>query len=83
MFYGVEDNSSLEYGALAAFTRQSLLDQNCLQEGGQIEDIEAKIDGYVEYSPDKFTTVEHTFSSNTITYTAQEINEAIAVFESQ
>ncbi|MEN8147953.1 MAG: hypothetical protein ABFR02_10100, partial [Campylobacterota bacterium] len=79
--YVSDNNDSLEYGALAAFTKQSLIDNNCLQEGGQIESLFSEVEGYAEYSPDKVTTVQHYVSSNTIEYTAQEINEAFAVFE--
>ncbi len=86
-YYGSQaifDNpSGLEYGALGAITKQNLLDHNCLQEGGQTENIFAEVEGYAEYTSDKVTHVEHYVSSNTIEYTAQEINEAFAVFESQ
>lgn len=77
------DNSGLEYLTIANYTKQSLIDAGCLQEGTQTIDITAKIDSFAEYTTDKVTHTEHTVSSNTITFTAQEINEAIAVFESK
>ena len=75
-----ENNTSLEYIALAEFTKQDLDDNNCLQAGGQLEDLTGSLYGYAEYTQNRTTPVKHTVTSNTITYTAQEINEAFAVF---
>ena len=69
-----------ETGALATFSKQELDKYNCLQAGGQTRDLTGSLYGYAEYVEGRVTPVEHTVTSNTITYTAQEINEAFAVF---
>ena len=76
----VDNNTSLEYGALAEFTKQDLDDHNCLQADGQLEDLTGSLYGYAEYTQNKVTPTKHTVTSNSITYTAQEINEAFALF---
>ncbi len=75
-----DQNTSLEYGALAQFTKQELDNHNCLQAGGQLEDLTGSLYGYAEYTQNRTTPTKHTVTSNSITYTAQEINEAFAVF---
>ena len=75
-----DQNTSLEYGALAQFTKQDLDDHNCLQADGQLEDLTGSLYGYAEYTQNKVTPTKHTVTSNSITYTAQEINEAFALF---
>ena len=72
--------TSLEYGILIEFPKQELDKYNCLQAGGQTRDLTGSLYGYAEYVEGRVTPVEHTVTSNTITYTAQEINEAFAVF---
>ena len=75
-----DENSNLEYGMLAEFTKKDLDENNCLQADGQLEDLTGSLYGYAEYSESRVTPVKHTVTSNTITYTAQEINEAFALF---
>ena len=75
-----ENNTSLEARALAEFTKQELDDHNCLQSGGQLEDLTGSLYGYAEYTQNRTTPTKHTVTSNSITYTAQEINEAFALF---
>ena len=72
--------SLLNYGVYAVFTKQDLDDHNCLQEDGQLEDLTGSLYGYTEYTQNKVTPTKHTVTSNSITYTAQEINEAFALF---
>ncbi len=76
----IDNNTSLKYGALAEFTKQELDDHNCLQAGGQLEDLTGSLYGYAEYTQNRTTPTKHTVTSNSITYTAQEINEAFALF---
>jgi len=83
-YYGswgsLNQNKCLQFGALAKFTKKELNDHNCLQADGQLTDLTGSLYGYAEYAQSKITPVKHTVTSNSITYTAQEINEAFAVF---
>ncbi len=69
-----------ETGALVVFTKQELDNHNCLQAGGQLKDLTGSLYGYAEYTQNRTTPTKHTVTSNSITYTAQEINEAFALF---
>ena len=72
--------SILNYGVYSVFAKKELDDHNCLQAGGQLEDLTGSLYGYAEYTQNRTTPTKHTVTSNSITYTAQEINEAFAVF---
>ena len=76
-----DENFNLEYGTLAEFTKRDLDEHNCLQTDGQLEDLTGSLYGYAEYTQNRVTPTKHTVTSNTITYTAQEINEAFALFD--
>jgi len=81
-FKKLENNSNtLEYGKYSVFSKKDLDENNCLQEGGQLEDLTGSLYGYAEYTQNRVTPTKHTVTSNTITYTAQEINEAFALFD--
>jgi len=74
------DTSNLSECIMVVISKQELDKHNCLQAGGQTRDLTGSLYGYAEYVEGRVTPVEHTVTSNTITYTAQEINEAFAVF---
>ena len=75
-----EITTKQKYAAYAEFPKKELDKHNCLQAGGQTRDLTGSLYRYTEYVANRITPVEHTVTSNTITYTAQEINEAFAVF---
>ena len=75
-----EITTKQKYAAYAEFPKKQLDKYNCLQSGGQTRDLTGSLYEYREYVANRITPVEHTVTSNTITYTAQEINEAFAVF---
>ena len=79
-FRGIPDGH-LQYGRYLIFTKKELDENNCLQVDGQLEDLTGSLYGYAEYTRNRTVPVKHTVTSNTITYTAQEINEAFALFD--
>ena len=76
----IEIKEGFETGALAVFSKQDLDEHNCLQADGQLEDLTGSLYGYSEYTRNRTTPVKLTVTSSSITYTAQEINEAFALF---
>ena len=79
-YFQGEIKNGFEEASLIVFTKQELDDHNCLQVGGQLEDLTGSLYGYAEYTQNRTTPTKHTVTSNSITYTAQEINEAFALF---
>ena len=79
--WNIEIKEGFETAALAVFSKQELDENNCLQADGQLEDLTGSLYGYSEYTRNRTTPVKLTVTSNTITYTAQEINEAFALFD--
>ena len=75
-----EITTKQKYAAYAEFSKHELDKYNCLQAGGQTRDLTGSLYVYTEYVANRVTPVEHTVTSNTITYTAQEINEVFGVF---
>ena len=74
------NDSNFTEGALVVISKEELDKNSCIQNEGQLDDLLGEVNIYVEYTRNRTVPVKHTVTSNTITYTAQEINEAFALF---